>query len=54
MNSDILRDMYVTMDETHQIQDGDILWLKIFTSMDGQQIKYLDNVYKEYTVGNPD
>lgn len=54
MSSDILRDMYVTMDETHQIQDGDILWLKIFTSMDGQQIKYLDNVYKEYTVGNPD
>lgn len=54
MNSDILRDMYVTMDETHQIQDGDILWLKIFTSLDGQQIKYLDNVYKEYTVGNPD
>ena len=54
MNSDILRDMYVTMDETHQIQDGDILWLKIFTSIDGQQIKYLDNVYKEYTVGNPD
>lgn len=54
MNSDILRDMYVTMDETHQIQDGDVLWLKIFTSLDGQQIKYLDNVYKEYTVGNPD
>lgn len=54
MNSDILRDMYVTMDETHQIQDGDILWLKIFTSIDDQQIKYLDNVYKEYTVGNPD
>lgn len=54
MNSDILRDMYVTMDETHQIQDGDVLWLKIFTSIDGQQIKYLDNVYKEYTVGNPD
>lgn len=54
MSSDILRDMYVTMDETHQIQDGDILWLKIFTSLDGQQIKYLDNVYKEYTVGNPD
>lgn len=54
MSSDILRDMYVTMDETHQIQDGDILWLKIFTSIDGQQIKYLDNVYKEYTVGNPD
>lgn len=54
MSSDILRDMYVTMDETHQIQDDDVLWLKIFTSMDGQQIKYLDNVYKEYTVGNPD
>lgn len=54
MSSDILRDMYVTMDETHQIQDGDVLWLKIFTSLDGQQIKYLDNVYKEYTVGNPD
>lgn len=54
MSSDILRDMYVTMDETHQIQDGDVLWLKIFTGMDGQQIKYLDNVYKEYTVGNPD
>ena len=54
MGSDILRDMYVTMDETHQIQDGDVLWLKIFTSIDGQQIKYLDNVYKEYTVGNPD
>lgn len=54
MNSDILRDMYVTMDETHQIQDDDVLWLKIFTSVDGQQIKYLDNVYKEYTVGNPD
>lgn len=54
MSSDILRDMYVTMDETHQIQEGDVLWLKIFTSMDGQQIKYLDNVYKEYTVGNPD
>lgn len=54
MDSDILRDMYVTMDETHQIQDGDVLWLKIFTSIDGQQIKYLDNVYKEYTVGNPD
>lgn len=54
MNSDILRDMYVTMDEPHQIQDGDVLWLKIFTSIDGQQIKYLDNVYKEYTVGNPD
>ena len=54
MSSDVLRDMYVTMDETHQIQEGDVLWLKIFTSMDGQQIKYLDNVYKEYTVGNPD
>ena len=54
MSSDILRDMYVTMDETHQIQDGDILWLKIMASLDGQQIKYLDNVYKEYTVGNPD
>ena len=54
MSSDILRDMYVTMDETHQIQDGDVLWLKIFTSLDGQQIKYIDNVYKEYTVGNPD
>lgn len=54
MSSDILRDMYVTMGETHQIQEGDVLWLKIFTSMDGQQIKYLDNVYKEYTVGNPD
>lgn len=54
MHSDILRDMYVTMGETHQIQEGDVLWLKIFTSMDGQQIKYLDNVYKEYTVGNPD
>lgn len=54
MNSDILRDVYVTMDETHQIQDGDVLWLKIFTSLDGKQIKYLDNVYKEYTVGNPD
>lgn len=54
MNSDILKDMYVTIDETHQIQDGDILWLKIFTSLDGQQIKYLDNAYKEYTVGNPD
>ena len=54
MSSDILRDMYVTMDETHQIQEGDVLWLKIFTSLDGQQIKYIDNVYKEYTVGNPD
>lgn len=54
MSSDILRDMYITMDETHQIQEGDVLWLKIFTSMNGQQIKYLDNVYKEYTVGNPD
>lgn len=54
MNSDILRDMHITMDETHQIQDGDILWLKILVSLDGQYIKYLDNVYKEYTVGNPD
>lgn len=54
MSSDILRDMYVTMDENHQIQDGDILWLKILARLDGQYIKYLDNVYKEYTVGNPD
>lgn len=54
MSSDILRDMYVTMDETHQIQNGDILWLKILASLDDQYIKYLDNVYKEYTVGNPD
>lgn len=53
MNSDVLRDMYVTMDETHQIQAGDILWLKILTSLDGQYIKYLDNNYKAYTVGDP-
>lgn len=54
MSADALKDMYVQMPEDYAIQTGDTLLLKIFTTVDGEQVHYLDNVYKYYIVGEPE
>lgn len=53
-SADALKDMYVQMPKDYAIQSGDTLLLKIFTTVDNEQVNYLDNIYKYYIVGEPE
>lgn len=52
MNADILKDMYSAVDASYTPQAGDVVWLKIFSTVDGQNVAYLSNVYNMYVMGD--